>query len=313
MGKKGVTGRSIFLILLILPTLLFSEVDIDLGGDFIAEYRWDSREIYPNNSFNLLRARPKLEAEIDEDIEIDIATEIGEGVLELKDAKIEWEYDRYLGLGAGRRRKPFGLDNIVGLWDGPSLSYSELHGTADDAGYLSRDIGFWVFGKAFQEPFQMEYDLGAYNGHDGNAITSEKQISGRLIFSPHDVVDITGSYGTGLDTLGLKWRSGWSVGGIFDNERIAGAAEYMAGKDIVTEQDIEGWQLWFKLALGRFTPSIQYERSRRGDKDWEKTRLHIGTSYMLREEIKLRIQASQLDDKDTESHTELSISVAAKF
>jgi len=126
-------------------------------------------------------------------------------------------------------------------------------------------------------------------------------------------LDLTGSFSAGLDTLGLDWRNGFAVGAVVDTGMITVAAEYISGHHIVTDEEIEGYQLWTKVDVGRFSPFIQYQNSRKGDDDREKTRIHFGTAFLLKEEVKLRLQATQVADKDEDGHTEISMSIFARF
>ena len=324
----------------IIAFSLAGKVDIDLGGEIVARYTWDSCEIYPNNEFALRRIRPKIKIDAGDGFSGKISFELKNEVAELRDAMLEWKMSRALEIGAGRRRKPFGIDETMGMWEIPGVDYSAVHGVMDDTGYLDRDIGFWLAGKFFREPFLIEYDLGLYNGHGGyDPKTSEKQFAGMLIYSPHSAFDIVFSGGLGMDTLGLKWCGAWGIGGILrpDSIPVELAAEYATGKDIYTgESNILGQiennicgQIWLKYSFWKFTPFIQYEFSNVEflwvDNDpyfdplferwpYENKRTHFGLIYEPIDKIRLKLQAGYIDDYlDEAEHAEIVFQVHARF
>ncbi|MCK5832800.1 hypothetical protein KAH81_03920 [bacterium] len=323
------TRNIIFPILLLCAVISFAKVDIDVGGEVIAGWRWDSREIYPNNEFFIDRVRPKIKVEFDSlsTFSARISFDLNSGFAELKDAVIRYKYGRPLEIGIGQRRKPIGLEDLLGLSDVPAADWTEIHDILDDAGYLDRDIGVWISGKLFQEPYQIEYDLGLYNGNGGDAITSEKQFAGRLIYSPSKFVDLIGSYGTGLDTLGLEWRDAWNIGATASSGDLELGGEYIAGNDVVSNDDFNGYELWARYAFGKFQPYLQYEHCLRKhyysfedgmdplfhDLSDNKKRTHLGLGFEPIEGTRLKVQASYIDDEYETPHTEITIQVHARF
>ena len=319
----------IFPILLLCAVISFAKVDIDVGGEIIAGWQWDSREIYPNNEFYLRRIRPKIEVDFDtlSTFSAKISFDLNSDFAELKDAVIRYKYGRQLEVGIGQRRKPFGLEDILGLGGVPATDWTELHDILDEAGYLDRDIGVWISGKFFQEPYQIEYDFGIFNGHNGDAITSEKQFAGRLIYSPIKTVDIIASYGTGLDTLGLERRSAYNIGAIASPGNLELGGEYIAGNDIVTNDDFDGYEIWTRYTFGKFRPYLQYEHNfwkpyysyESGmdpvfaDMSERKKRTHLGLGFEPIGGIRLKVQATYIDDEHDTPHNEISIQVYARF
>lgn len=292
----------------------FAKVDIDVGGDVIAGWQWDSREIYPNNEFYLDRVRPEIKVDFDTlsrfsaKISFDIKSEFAE----LKDVAIEYQYNRAIGIGIGQRRKPFGLEDYIDRFSAPGVDWTELHERFDDAGYLDRDIGCWIGGKLFQEPYQIEYDLGLYNGNGGEAITSEKQFAGRLVYSPTKFLDIMTDYGTGLDTLGLERHGAWGFGAITEYANFELAGEYLAGNDIVTNSKVKGYEFWTRYNSGKFHPYVQYEVSEEAED--VKERFHLGLAFDPIDDVRLRLEATHFDDDGRpQQYTDIKLQAQVKF
>ncbi|RKZ29443.1 hypothetical protein DRQ36_08605 [bacterium] len=299
--------------IVLIATSSFGEVDIDIGGDLIARWQWDSRDIYPNNKFSLERLRPKIKADFGSGFSGKLSFDLKNGSAELKDADISWKCARSFEIGIGRRRKPFGLEDIIGRWSVPGVDWTEIHERFDDAGYLDRDIGCWINGKLFQEPYQIEYDIGLFNGHSGDIRTSEKQFVGRFIYSPLEFVDFIGSYGTGLDTLGLEWRNAWNLGAILDPGNLELAGEYAEGTDIITEDKVEGYELWARYSFGKFQPYLQYESVGTDTESEPKT--SIGLRFEPIDKIRLKLQGTyiNIDKTGGVSHSEITLQAHARF
>jgi hypothetical protein len=290
-----------------------AKVDIDVGGEVIAGWKWDSREIYPNNEFYLRRIRAKLDADfISEDsflISTRLSFDLNSSFAGLRDAYIEWKQSRAFSVGIGRRRKPFGIEELLGLNDSPSADWSEVHALLDDTGYLDRDIGAWIIGKFFQEPYQIEYDFGLFNGRDYDVRTSEKHFSGRLIYSPNKSIDIVGSFGTGIDSLGLEWRNAWEIGTIAQYLGGEFGGEFITGNSILSGEEFEGWQAWVKYSIGKFTPYVHYESiSEESDSE---NRAHLGVAFDPTTKTRLCAQTSFIESDSPRS--ELKIQASARF
>ena len=158
----------------------------------------------------------------------------------------------------------------------------------------------------------MEYDLGLYNGYGGVSLTSEKQFAGQLIFSPTEFLDIIGSYGTGLDTLGLERRSAWGFGAIAEYANFELAGEFLAGNDIATNGELKGYEIWARYNMGKFHPYMQYEISEETEE--AKVRLHFGLAFDPIDDIRLRLEAMHIDDDDEpQQYTDIILQAQVKF
>lgn len=309
--------KRLFFLSFLLSCFVLAETNVKLCGEVATRWRWDSREIYPNNKFELVKLRPKIVADLDSNFSAKIAVELSTGKADLKDAEVKWTFGRPFSLALGKRRKPFGLENIYGTWSAPGVELTEVTDLFDDAGFLNRDLGIWACGKFFSEPYQIEYDFGLYNGHGGLARTSEKQVVGRVVYSPLKILDFTASLGAGMDTLGLEWRNAWDIGTMFKWRKLEIAGEYASGKDIYTKNDIEGYQFWTRYKIGKFRPFVQFEKAITEIASSEyferKQRTHIGLMFEPIKAIRLRAQASYVDDSDDSPHTEIFIQAHARF
>jgi len=312
--------KAIFLIALSLQCgSVLAKADLDVGCEVIGGWRWDSREIYPNNEFYLRRIRPKIDVDFDSlgRFSAKVSADLNSDFAELKDAKVEFKLDRRLELGFGRKRKPFGIEDLFGLRNIPSANWTEIHEISESAGYLDRDVGVWGAGKLFQEPYQIEYELGLYNGAGGSALTSEKQFAGRLILSPLRFLDLVCGFGMGLDTLGLERRSAWNAGFVFDPAGFEVAGEMVAGEYLENGRGFEGFQVWARYYRGRFAPYIQFEMTETQPAKAAETvaerRGHLGFSFDPNEYIRLKLQASYIDDDGESPRGDFSAQVYARY
>lgn len=304
-------AMAIIPLILLFAELSFAKVDIDVGGEVVAGWEWDSREIYPNNEFYLRRLRAKIDSEFDHGFTAKMSFDLNSGYVELKDAEIRWEYGRPFEIAIGHRRKPFGIEDLYNLHDAPSADWSEVRELMDDTGYLDRDIGIWVFGKFFQEPYQIEYELGLFNGHGGIPLTSEKQFCGRMTYSPTKFIDVIGSYGTGLDTLGLIWRDSWGIGAIIDPGNFEMGGEFVSGDEIISGAGFDGWHIWARYAIGKFMPYTHYETT--SMEKGETNRTHLGVAFDPIETIRFRAQTTYVGKNDDSPRTEIKFQMGARF
>ncbi len=298
-------------LILLFGNISFANVDIDVGGEVVAGWEWDSREIYPNNEFFLRRLRAKIDGEFEKGFTAKMSFDLNSGFVELKDAEIVWEYGRPFEIGIGRRRKPFGIEDLYNLHSAPSADWSEVRELLDNAGYLDRDIGIWAMGKFFQEPYQIEYELGLFNGHGGGALTSEKQFCGRMIYSPTGFIDIIGTYGTGLDTLGLIWHDAWGIGAIIDPGSFEIGGEFLSGNEIISGAEFYGWHIWARYTIGKLMPYTHYETT--STKDHETNRVHLGIAFDPIEKIRFRMQTTFVGADENSPRSEIKLQIGARF
>ncbi len=317
-------SRIAIFLLALFCTISFAKIDVDVGGDIIAGWSWDSREIYPNNEFYLDRVRPKIEVDFDtlDRFSAEISFDLNFYGAELKDVELDYKYSRAIGFGIGRRRKPFGVEDLFRRWSSPGVDWTELHGSLDDAHYLDRDVGLWAKGKVFQEPYQIEYEIGIFNGRDDEVITSEKNYAGRLIYSPSKSIDLIFSYGNGLDTLGLKFRDGIGVGAILEFGDLDCAGEAIFVQDMDRGKAITGYQVWVRYFVGNFAPYIQFEAledlwNNPDDPDCSidnrQKRFHLGLTFDPVYNIRLRLESIH-DNIETEpQYTTIKLQAQVDF
>lgn len=303
----------IFVAILFFCGVAGAKVDVDLGGEIIAGWKWDSRDIYPNNEFYLRRIRAKVDADFlsadSLSFSARLSFDLNSSFAGLRDVNIEWQQSRAFNAGIGRRRKPFGIEELFNLRDAPSADWSKIHGLLDDVGYLDRDIGAWVLGKFFQEPYQIEYDIGLFNGRDFDTRTSEKHFSGRLIYSPTKSIDIVGSFGTGMDSLGLEWRNAWGIGAIAQPWKGEIGYEYIAGNSVHNAEEFSGWHVWSKYKLGKFAPYVHYESIT--EDLFPENRTHLGVAFDPITDIRFRAETIFIESDSPRS--ELKIQASARF
>jgi len=300
-------------LILLFGDISFANVDIDIGGEVVAGWEWDSREIYPNNEFYLQRVRTQIEVEFDtlDRFKTEISFDLNIDGVELKSAELIWVYGRQFELGIGHRRKALGIEDLYNLHSAPSAYWSEVRELLDNAGYLDRDIGIWAMGKFFQEPYQIEYELGLFNGHGGGALTSEKQFCGRMTYSPTGFIDVIGSYGTGLDTLGLLWRDAWGIGAIIDPGNFEIGGEFLSGNEIISGAEFDGWHTWARYTIGKFMPYTHYETT--STEAHETNRVHLGIAFDPIEKIRFRMQTTFVGADENSPRSEIKLQIGARF
>ncbi len=303
--------KAFYFLFIITSITLFSQTKLELGGQFAMGYTWDSREIYPNNSFGFIRLRPRISGKYGDNVKLRISTELRKGTPELKDATFTYTLNRAFEAGTGRRRKPFGRDEETGLYSMPGLGYSELHEITDDGGHNSRDIGFWISGRLFKRPYRTDYDLGIYNGHGDIARTSEKHFAGRLTFSPFSFIEIMACYSRGLDTLGLTQKDAASIGTFISYDSLIVCLDYTKGQDLFRNRNIEGHQAWAKYTLGKFTPLIHYEYAKKSPA--ATIRLHTCSGFTINEMLCLKTQLTHFHDENKMQYSQIGIAMFARF
>ncbi len=307
----------LLIIVITIVSLTESEQNIDLGVEFATVWEWEFSDKNPSNVFIIQRLRPKLIADLSHNFTFKLTVELENGFAQLKDAKLQWKYNKQLEIGVGRRRNPFGLENIYNFWSIPGVDWSLIHDLFEKSGHHDRNIGVWVQGKLFQEPFKIKYDFGLYNRFDmyaGEHETSDKHLSSQIVYSPQKFLNVVLSLSSVSDTLDLNRCVAYGIGASIKIIGIEIAGEYASGEDpfseTTSEADIEGYQFWARYDIGRFQPYVQHEFSDNGK---EKKHTSLGCRFKLTKNTRIKLQTTYRDKKGDEPYSEFSIMAHAKF
>ncbi len=307
----------LLIIVITIVSLTESEQNIDLGVEFATVWAWEFSDQEPSNAFIIQRLRPKLIADLGYNFSFKLTVELENGFAQLKDAKLQWKYNKQLKIGIGRRRNPFGLENIYSFWSIPGVDWSLIHNLFEESSHHDRRIGIWVQGKLFQEPFKIKYDFGLYNRFDiyaGEQETSDKHFSSQIVYSPQKFLNVVLSLSSGIDMLDLDRRVAYGIGADIKIIGIEIAGEYASGEDLISETtseaDIEGYQFWARYDIGRFQPYVQHEFSDNGK---EKKHTSLGCRFKLTKNTRIKLQTTYIDKESDNPYNEFCIKAHAKF
>jgi phosphate-selective porin OprO/OprP len=162
-----------------------------------------------NDGFILRRARPIFSGTLYHDWDFAFVPDFGGTSIQIFDAYVNYRYQPWLQLRAGKFKPPIGLES---LQSDPATSFSERSLVTDLL--PTRDIGFQLWGDIGQGT--LAYAAGVFNGVGDarNANTTDfedhREFSGRIYLQPFKT--------SGADFLkGFGFGVGGSYGNVFSN------------------------------------------------------------------------------------------------
>jgi phosphate-selective porin OprO/OprP len=185
-------------------TVVQSQPKIIIGGNgfsmssadsnFVAQLhgvvQFDSRTFFQdggnngNDGFLLRRARPIFTGTVFRDFDFNFTPDFGGSTVQIVDAYMNYRYDSYLQLEAGKFKSPVGLEHLVADRD---ILFNERSLVTDLV--PNRDLGLALHGDFHGGA--ITYALGVFNGGtDYNGTTpnssfqDDKAFEGRLFFQP---------------------------------------------------------------------------------------------------------------------------------
>ena len=174
--------------------------------------------IMPDKSFEIQSAGLSADFDINDNINGQLQLEIRPDDIFLKDCYILWEPIDFLGVQAGRFKKPFCLNTLTSTWDLQAIDHSITHAELSDLLYSNRDIGSVLILDPESE-FLPLVTFGIFNGSpNAQNQDNEIQYSGRAEFElPWDII-----LGADFTSLRFGEEDEYSVEGyIYSAKQIA--------------------------------------------------------------------------------------------
>ncbi len=185
--------------------------------------------VMPDRSFSIESSGLKADFEVTDNTRGQLQLEIRPDNVFLKDCYVLWEPLDFLGIQAGRFKKPFCLNTLTSTWNLQSIGHSITHRKLTDLLYSNRDIGSVAIfdpGSAFLPVFT----FGVFNGSPG-ALNQDNEIqyAGRAeIELPYDIT-------VGADFTSLRFGKE-DLGTL--NGYILSARQTAIGADLQFETDL---------------------------------------------------------------------------
>ena len=231
-------GISVLLTLFVITAAALADVDVenDNAENFtLSAYarirfsEFGGALVMPDRSFCIESAGLTADFGITDNTEGQLQLEIRPDDIFLKDCYILWEPFNFLGVQAGKFKKPFCLNTLTSRWDLQAIDHSIAHRELSDLLYSNRDIGSVLILDP-ESGFLPVCTFGVFNGSpDARNQDNEIQYAGRAEFElPYDII-----VGADLTTLRFGEEDEFSV----DGYRCS-AKQMAMGGDLQFETDL---------------------------------------------------------------------------
>ncbi len=222
------------ILLTVFITITAAHADIDIENDMAENFTlsvyarirfsdFGGALVIPDRTFSIESAGLTADFDITNNTEGQLQLEVKPDEIFLKDCFILWEPFDFLGVQAGKFKKPFCLNTITSTWDLQAIDHSITHRELKDLVYSGRDIGsvFIVNPDITGSP---ELSIGIFNGSpDSLNQDNEIQYVGRAEFElPWNII-----VGADLTTLRFGEENEYSVEGY-----ICSAKQIAMGGDL---------------------------------------------------------------------------------
>jgi hypothetical protein len=192
------TGIRILLIAFLIASSVLADVDVENNSaenftlSVYARIRFSQfggALVMPDKSFGIESAGLTADFDITDNTEGQLQLEIRPDDIFLKDCYILWEPFNFLGIQAGKFKKPFCLNTLTSTWDLQAIDHSITHRELSDLLYSNRDIGS-VFLLDPESEFLPAVTFGIFNGSpDAMNQDNEIQYVSRAEFElPCDII-----------------------------------------------------------------------------------------------------------------------------
>lgn len=185
--------------------------------------------VMPNRSFGVESAGLTADFDITDNTEGQLQLEIRPDDIFLKDCYILWEPFDFLGVQAGRFKKPFCLNTLTSTWNLQAIDHSITHRELSNLLYSDRDIGSVLILDP-ESDFLPVCTFGVFNGSpDAQNQDNEIQYAGRAEFElPWDII-----LGADLTSIRFGKEDEYSVEGY-----ICSARQKAIGGDLQFETEL---------------------------------------------------------------------------
>ncbi|MDO4758649.1 MAG: porin [Rikenellaceae bacterium] len=238
-----------------------------VSGYVMGRYTYDGDA----STFRLRRVRVSLTGNLSPKIDYKFQAELSS--FKLLDAYFNYKPFDELKIKAGQFKVPFTIENTdfsptkMILIDYPMV-IDRLVGNSEEIGETTlkttgRELGIDIHGSIGDGI--LNYDLAVFNGNGLNTTDNNKSkdVVGRLIFSPIENLKISGSYYWGEFDENFYARERYSVGAVYDNQKLIVRAEYIGGKTGFDgyEVDQEGWYALagYRFCEGKWSVAARYD------------------------------------------------------
>jgi hypothetical protein len=183
--------------------------DIKIKGMVQPVWNYDFRAgQLPNNEFVLKRTRAGVEVNITKYLNAEIEVDLTDSEL-IKDAKFDFEINRFVKLSAGKRKIPFSRERLTSVKKLIFVDRSKIVKEIEDIGYAGRDIGAnldWLFYTS--RTLEVEFSAGVYNGTAGSLegdLNNSKNFAQRLEINYQKDFSIGLNSSQRLDSITAKY------------------------------------------------------------------------------------------------------------
>ncbi len=167
------------LILALLPILVFSKIEVDVGGKLGIVYADEIDTIFGLQGLEIDRAAIEVVADLPVKTEAEIEVDFADGV-NLKTAQLRYDPFDFLSLRAGRQKIPMSREELGPYFKRPFMQHTCGNRWADNENFLGRNVGVVLKGKI---PLGKNFEMIPYTGAFVSPVDYRAQGASRVVFT----------------------------------------------------------------------------------------------------------------------------------